>query len=71
MMRIDKQMVALILGIVTTVVGGGEMRLAVARLETRVELLARDVSALQRELAPRVAHMSRHDLDEELDAGAP
>ena len=46
--KLDKQTVALLVGLATTVIGGAELRLAVARLEDKVDRLEMDVSSMSR-----------------------
>ncbi len=53
MIRIDKNSAAIVIALIAALAGGAELRVAVYRLELKVEALARDVTDVQRELGPR------------------
>lgn len=49
-MKLDKQTVALLLGALTTIVGGGEMRFAVARVEDKLSAIERRLDRVERDI---------------------
>lgn len=49
-MKLDKQTAGLILGLATLILGGGEMRFAVARVEDRLSGIERRVQRIENEL---------------------
>lgn len=55
MFKLDKNTTTIVLALIAAVGAGGEQRLAVSRLESKVDALAQDVAEMQRELRPRVA----------------
>lgn len=50
-MKLDKQTVALLLGALTTLVGGGEMRFAVARVEDKLSAIEHRLDRVERDLS--------------------
>jgi len=48
--KLDKQTVALLIGLATTLVGGAEMRFAVARVEASLSQVERRVQRIENEL---------------------
>ena len=52
-MRLDRNTIALLVGALTTVVGAGEMRLAVARVEDKLVVIDRRLTRVELELGLR------------------